>query len=287
MLPAIAALGAAAGATGAALLAYATKVEPYWLQVRRIELGLRCLPRALDGLTVLHLSDTHVHERDRGDRVVVKRASRIEADLVCMTGDYGDIPEHAPQAAELLATARGRLGTYAVLGNHDYDATPHEHPHRFADDVGWAVGAALEAQGATVLYNQAVALEVGGTRLWVVGLDDPHTFHDDVPRAFAGVPPDEPSIVLAHSWEPVADCAARGARLFLCGHTHGGQVRLPFVGAPMHQTYRRPPRNGAGVAWIGRTALHVSPGLGGSHHLRFRVRPAAVLLTLRSLSSRA
>jgi predicted MPP superfamily phosphohydrolase len=282
MLPVLAALAASGAATGAAAFAYATLVEPYWLQIRRVELGLRRLPRRLDGLTVLHLSDLHVHASDPAGQVVVRRAARVSADIVCLTGDYGDIPSHAHLAAPLLDPARGRLGTFAVLGNHDRDATPERQPHVFSDDVGFAVGAALEARGISVLYNQAVPLEIDGQRLWIVGLDDPHLFDDDVERAYLGVPSDEPSIVLAHSWEPTADCAARGARLFLCGHTHGGQVRLPIVGAPMHQTYRRPPRNG-GLSWVGRTALHVSHGLGGTHKLRFAVRPQAVVFTLRSL----
>jgi uncharacterized protein len=284
MLSALAALAAGGAATGAAALAYATLVEPYWFQVRRVELALRCLPRRLDGLTILHLSDLHVHASDPAGQVVVRRAARLPADVVCLTGDYGDVPDHAHLAAPLLAAARGRLGTFAVLGNHDRDATPERQPHLFSDDVGFAVGAMLEARGISVLYNQAVALDVDGQRLWIVGLDDPHLFDDDVPAAYRGVPPDEPSIVLAHSWEPVADCESRGARLFLCGHTHGGQVRLPLLGAPLHQTYRDPPRNG-GLSWVGRTALHVSHGLGGTHKLRFAVRPQAVVFTLRSLGS--
>jgi uncharacterized protein len=282
MLPALAALVAGGAATGAAALAYATLVEPYWFQLRRVELGLRCLPRRLDGLTILHLSDLHVHANDPAGQVVVRRAARVPADIVCLTGDYGDVPAHAQLAAPLVDAARGRLGTFAVLGNHDRVATPNPPPHRFDDDVGFAVGALFEARGISVLYNQAVDLVVDGQRLWIVGLDDPHLFNDDVPRAFRGVPADEPSIVLAHSWEPVADCEPRGARLFLCGHTHGGQVRLPFVGAPLHQTYRDPPRNG-GLSWVGRTALHISHGLGGTHKLRFAVRPQAVWFRLRSL----
>jgi predicted MPP superfamily phosphohydrolase len=169
-----------------------------------------------------------------------------------------------------------------VLGNHDYDATPYQTPHRFSNDVGFAVGATMEARGIEVLYNESVALTIEGALLWIVGLDDPHSFHDDVEAAYRGVRADEPSIVLAHSWEPVVDCEPRGARLYLCGHTHGGQVRLPIVGAPLHQTYREPPRNG-GVSWVGRSALHISHGLGGTHKLRFRVRPQAALFTLRAL----
>jgi predicted MPP superfamily phosphohydrolase len=88
-----------------------------------------------------------------------------------------------------------------------------------------------------------------------------------------------------HSWEPTDDVERRGARLVLAGHTHGGQVRPPFCGPLVHQTYRCPPRIG-GCCWVGRAALHISHGLGGTHKLRFLVRPRAVLFTLRSVSSR-
>src|SRR5262245_15133878 len=162
MLSVLAALVAGGAATGAAALAYATLVEPFWLQIRRVELGLRCLPRQLDGLTILHLSDMHAHASDPAGQVLIRRAARLPADLVCLTGDYGDIPEHAHLAVAALDGARGRLGTFAVLGNHDRDATPEREPHVFSDDVGFAVGAALEAGGVSVLYNEAVALDVGG-----------------------------------------------------------------------------------------------------------------------------
>src|SRR3712207_6402099 len=102
MLSVLAALAAAGGATGLAALAYATLVEPYWLQVRRVELALRCLPGRLDGLTILHLSDMHVHARDPAGQVLIRRAAEVPADLVCLTGDYGDVPGHAHLAVPLL-----------------------------------------------------------------------------------------------------------------------------------------------------------------------------------------
>src|SRR5207248_1691433 len=143
-------IAAAGAATAAATLAYATRVEPFWLQIRRVELQLRCWPRALDGLTVLHLSDLHVQSGDRYGQGVVTRAARIEADIVCLTGDFGDMPRDAPRAARLIDAARGRLGTFAVLGNHDYyEGTTKHSYHRFSDDTGFAVGATLEARGIT------------------------------------------------------------------------------------------------------------------------------------------
>ena len=270
-------------ASGAAALAYATQVEPFWLKQLSVDLSLPRWPRELDGLTVLHLSDMHVAPGNARGIDLIRRAVQTTADLVLMTGDYGDIPEHAPLAAELLRPARGRIGTFAVLGNHDYATWPYVPPHRFTERSASAVTAALEATGVTVLRNQSIHLNVHGHPLWIVGLDDPHTFHDNAERAFVGVPSGATSIALAHSWEPAPVVAEHGSALLLSGHTHGGQVRLPLLPPPVHNAHRRPTRIG-GLFWVGDMAVSISHGLGGSYKLRFMVRPQAVLFTVRSAS---
>ena len=268
-------------AAGVAVLGYATQVEPYWLKQLSLDLTLPRWPRALDGLTVLHLSDLHVDPRQHRANELIQKAMRTPADLVLMTGDYGDNPDHAPLAAKFLRPARGRIGTFAVLGNHDYAARPYHPPHRFTDQAGITVAAALEATGITVLRNQSARLDVDDHSLWIVGVDDPHTFHDNVESAFARVPADATSIALAHSWEPAPEIVERGSALLLSGHTHGGQIRFPLFAPPVHNTHRRPERIG-GLFWVDDMAVSISHGLGGSYRIRFMVRPQAVLMTLRS-----
>lgn len=279
-------LGGASGLAAAGALAYATRVEPRWLDLRERELRLPRLPRALDGLTVLHLSDFHSRTGQDWHRRLVERAATglLPVDLVCLTGDYGEEPRWAPVAIEALRGARGRLGSFAVLGNHDLHREMPGKGDRalgFSADVGARVAARLEADGVAVLENESARLSIGGATLWIVGVGDPHTFFDDVWRAYDGVPADEPSIFLAHSWEPTPLAAERGAVLALAGHSHGGQVRAPYFPSPVHNCHRVPPRNG-GLSWVGDTALHISQGLGAYRHVRFLVRPQAVRLTLRS-----
>lgn len=278
----LAVLGALGVTAAGALAAYATRIEPYWLARKQRELVLPGLPAAFDGLTVLHLSDIHSRPGDPRGEAIVAAAASIPADLVCLTGDYGDRPRDAPIAAALLAAARGRLGTFAVLGNHDFDARPlGGRRARFSSTSANRVAGLLEARGIVVLRNESVCLERGDARLWIVGLDDPHTFRDHVPRAYEAIPAGERSIVLAHSWEPTALAAERGAMLVLAGHTHGGQVRPPWLPPIAHNTHRRPPRIG-GLSWVDGTALYISRGLGATHRLRVLVRPEAVVFTLRS-----
>ena len=274
------ALGAGLAATAWAAFLYARQLEPFWPRLRRVALELRDLPAALDGLTILHVTDPHVKPRDPLGQLLIRRLASVEADLVCMTGDYGEIPLYAARAAEALAGVRGRLGTYAVLGNHDYYTCDGRRPSRFLESTARGVAARLEARGIPVLRNEAVRLEVGGTPLWIVGLDDTHTFHGDVARAYRDVPNNETAIVLAHTWEAGPPAAERGARLYLCGHSHGGKVRGPFLPAPLTNSHRRPPKP-SGLFWLGRTAVYISPGLSGQHQLRFLVRPEATLFSLR------
>lgn len=281
-------LGAASGLAAAALV-YATRVEPRWLELTELDVPLPRLPRALDGLTVLHLSDFHAQPGQPWHHRLLERAAAelLPADLVCLTGDFGERPDLAPIAVEALRPARGRLGTFGVLGNHDLHPQRPAYeraPDRFSPDVGFRVAALLEASGVTVLENASVRLCVNGAPLWIVGVGDPHTFYDDAWRAYAGVPDDEPSIFLAHSWEATPLAAERGAVLALAGHSHGGQVSPPFMPSPVHNCHRPPPRNG-GLSSVGETALYISRGLGAAYPVRFLTRPQAVKLTLRSALS--
>ncbi len=267
-------------AVGAALsiavgLLYATRVEPRWPALRRVVLPSGDLPDALDGLTVLHVSDLHARPDLPHIAANVRRMAAI-ADLVCLTGDVGDLAEHADLGVAALHGLRGRHGTFAVLGNHDLYAGIH----RFDTGVGDRVGLRLEASGITVLRNRSARISVRDQHVFVVGIDDPHTFHDGTARAFRGVPHGAISLTLAHTWE-IADAAIeRGTALILAGHTHGGQIRVPTRDALVANNHRRPPRVGGTFRYRGRW-VHISQGIGQGVSLRFWVRPGATLIVLR------
>lgn len=272
----------------AALAAYAFVLEPNRLVVRRVDVPIPGLPQALEGLKIGQLSD--LHRGPTMPRFRVERAVALVAvetpDLVALTGDF--VYRRSSYAAEypgLLAPLRPSLGIFACTGNHDHWTDPG------------AVTTALQAAGVTVLRNQHQLVTVGGARLCVAGIDDMGAsglgaHHadpaDDLPAALAGSPlSGVVRLLLAHNpdsvMEPVfaREMACRPIHLVLSGHTHGGQVRLPLVGAPrLSSRYGR--LFGGGLVRVGGTLVYVSRGAGASWPVRFNCPPEVNVLTLRS-----
>lgn len=178
------------------------------------------LPPAFHGYRILHLTDLHLDNIDGTAAAAAWHVSVVEADLCVITGDIRD-NIHAPlgplmdRLGELVSAVRAPGGVLGVLGNHD----------------SASMVAPMEALGINVLINESVYLERGGDRMHVTGLDDVHRFHtEDAHRALDDAP-DGFGIALVHSPE-IVDRAARRHRLYLTGHTHGGQVCLPGGRSP-------------------------------------------------------
>ena len=169
----------------------------------------------------------------------------------------------------ILGAVQARYGIVGVLGNHDA-----------AEKV-----AALQQMGVTMLVNQAHELRHGGDSIWLVGLDDPHYYGcDDLPGAMRGVPADAFKILLVHTPELFAEAAAHGVHLYLCGHTHGGQICVPGIG-PLITGAACPRRYARGV-WQHHD-MHgcTSAGVGVSIvPVRFFCPPEIGLITLHSRS---
>lgn len=248
--------------------------EPGWLQQRHLE--VTAPEWKGEALTIAAASDLHVGAPHAGLdmlRRVVGEINRAHPDLILLPGDFviegiiGGTPTSPEAIAAELAALKAPLGVFATLGNHDwwYD--------------GERVRKALEAVGIRVIENGAVALPHASARLWLVGIGDDMTDHAEPARAFAGVPPDAQIIVMMHDPANLPDLP-RKALFAVAGHTHGGQVRLPFVGALI--TPGRAPRAHA-WGWIegAATPTWVTSGVGTSIlPLRFNCPPETVLLRL-------
>lgn len=274
-------------APGAGLLAmgagtYAVAVEPSWIEVRRVRIPVRGLPPALDGLRVLHLSDIHRSELVTGRyvREAVETALSLRPELVLLTGDFITArPEAFRQLADELKPLGAAAPAFAVPGNHDYiQFYPWLAPS--LPRGGDQLRDALDRAGVEVLRNDRRLAQVrGGAGIVdLVGLDDYWSGRCDPERAFDGAPVNAPRLVLCHNPDAFRRISRRPFDLMLSGHTHGGQVRLPLLGAPFAPVQDR--RFLAGlVAAEGRLA-YVNRGLGYNRRVRFGVRPEIALLEL-------
>lgn len=283
LVAALGLLGAAAGGT----LAYSLFVEPRLFSLRRLTLRLPRLPAALDGLTLLHVSDIHLHLGEREKIDMLRRLRQVDADLVLLTGDFTDFDEDIELCVASLLGLRGRYGTYAVLGNHDmriYEGSrwriwrEDKQKHRVRAGLTH-LAKRLRDTGIDLLRNESRRLLINGQELWIAGVDDPHHSRDDLPRALQGVSDASPIILLAHSPEMLARLNGYRPDLILSGHTHGGQVVLPIVGALVTRC-SIPLEKPSGVFSRDGSVVHISPGLGGSIRMRFNRPPEAHLLTL-------
>jgi len=241
------------------------------------------LPRAFDGFTIAQLSDIHFDSKlaEIPLRAAIDIVNRAQPDLIVLTGDFvtvsmmsdylHDQKQSAMMAepcAKLFTQMHSRLGMLAVLGNHDVDADAR------------IVTEALQSHGIPVLRNQSQAVEKDGARLWFCGLDS-MSGRPKIEPALAQVARGEPVILLMH--EPdFADQAARYAvDLQLSGHSHGGQIWIPGVGAPWLPPHaRRYPR---GRYQVGPLPLYTNFGLGTIRvPVRLNCIPEVTLFTLRA-----
>ncbi len=270
------------GTAGWAL--YSGEIARHWLEVTRRNIVLRGLPEAFEGIRIAQLSDIHLDEFTEPFflRDAVRCINGLNPDLVFLTGDYvthGLAPRKfaqgaAWQCADILQGLKCRR-IYAVLGNHDIQVGAKQ------------VTAALRANGITVLINSYLPFERAGSRIWLAGLDDPVCGH---PRPELAVPasirnrPDEPIVLMCHAPDYadklITYPAGQAVDVMLSGHTHGGQVRFPFVGAlalpPLGRKYVE------GSFTVGSMQLYVNRGL-GTVGVPFRLNcpPEITLHTLR------
>lgn len=260
---------------GAGLAGWAFWIEPSRLVVKGVTLDWA--PEAGRGLRIALLSDLHVGSPHVGLerlRSVVEAVNRESPDLILLAGDFvvgrqGQARVKPGVFAPELGKLRARLGVIAVLGNHDWWYS------------GLHVRQALEANGVTVLDNQAVSCETGAGTLWVAGLGELWLKRNDMNAALESVPEGAPLILLAHNPDIFPTVPAR-VNLVLAGHTHGGQVTFPFIGAPVVPS-RYGQRFAAGYIAENGRRMFVTTGVGTSIlPVRFGVPPEIVILTLGS-----
>ncbi|HRG97288.1 MAG TPA: metallophosphoesterase [Polyangiaceae bacterium] len=260
-------------AVGLVVCAYGVLVRRRVFQELHVEVRVRDLPPAFEGFTIAHLSDLHIGAltpEDWGHRWV-RAANAFAADVAVVTGDMvtSGTAFHE-DIARVVSALRARDGVFVSMGNHDY----------FGE--GEPLVSLLAAGGSRVLRNEGVVLTRGDARLYLAAIDDTWTRRADLDLALAERPAGVPCVLLAHDPEMFPKAAARGVDVTLSGHTHGGQIAVPFLAerfslATLAHTFN------LGVYRDGDATLYVHPGLGTTGPpIRLGAAPAVVKLTLRA-----
>ena len=257
--------------------------EPNHPRLVEVEIRLKRLPPAWAGLRIVQMSDFHY---DPHFSVIPLRHSigivnNLRPDLIVLTGDFVTAPalldnrsqlEKAARDAEpcaaILSGLHPRLGIFAALGNHDGGT----------DSV--IVTASLAQHGFTVLQNRSFPLEQNGARLWLAGIDDVLQGQPDLDLTLHGIPQDEPIVLLAHEPDIAVEVARHPVDLQLSGHSHGGQVWVPLLGAPwLPPLGRKFPH---GMYHVRDLTLYTNVGLGTVRiPVRLNCPPEITLITLQ------
>jgi predicted MPP superfamily phosphohydrolase len=274
----------ASACAGAGLALYGGEIERHWIEVTHRDVFLPGLPQAFNGFRIAQLSDIHMDDYTEPFllRDAVRHINGMNPDAVFLTGDFvtrGLVPkrfaiETAWQCANLLNQLQCPH-RYAVLGNHDVLISARD------------ITEALSANGIAMLVNAHLPIERDGARFWLAGLDDALEGKADpelaIPESIRNVA-HEPIVLLCHAPDYVDDLfptpVGGAISLMLSGHTHGGQIRAPFVGPmvlpPLGQKYVE------GWFHFGNLQLYVNRGLGTvGVPVRFDCPPEITLFTLR------
>jgi len=274
-----ASLGAGAAALG--LAGYSGLIEANEVDVTKLDLKITNLPPAFNGFKVAVISDLHFGPYT-GARLIgsaVHTANALNPDLVTLLGDFvtesafgqpGGGAAKAEPCAQVLGQLESTIGSFAVLGNHDYATEPE-----FVAD-------ALRSHGISLLRNANQMVEREGARIWLIGVNDAMAQQADLERALTGVPREETKILLAHEPDFADHASPYGIDVQLSGHSHGGQIKMPGVHPfwlpDLAKKYYR------GYYRVGPLQLYTNRGIGTvALPFRFCAPPEVTLLTLQTL----
>ncbi len=239
------------------------------LSLERVEIILERLPKKLDGLKIVHLSDIHHSPFTDIQHIArtVKIANRLRPDIFLLTGDY---VSHAREFIAPVAAELGKLsspyGTYACLGNHDHWTDAELVTHLF------------RGEGINMLVNEGLRLEIEEASFWLAGVDDYMVGQTDVAAAMRGSYPDEMKLLLAHNPIIFRQSVRAKVDLTLSGHTHGGQVKL----RDGEKRVLRRRKLTSGLHARGQSQIYITRGIGTVVlPVRYQCPPEISLLELR------
>jgi len=265
---------------GSAAFIWGAFVEPFRLKLTACELATDRMPVGSPPIRILHISDLHVERLTKREERLLRLVEEAQPDIILVTGDYVNLsyardPRAHAQVKELLSQVTAPYGVYATLGSPPVD-------------IRDSVSAIFEGLPIRLMREEWAEVDFGqGRKLVLLGLDCTHHIPTDAARferLMAAAPNSVPQALLYHSPELMPQAASLGIDLYLCGHTHGGQVRLPLIG-PLLTSSQLGRKYVMGLYKRGRTHLYVSRGIGleglSAPRVRFLSPPEITLLTLQ------
>lgn len=252
---------------GLLCVAYGHGIEPYWLEITRVVIPTQKLRGAASRVRIVQISDVHSDPRPRLEETLPELIAAERPDLIIFTGDAINSVRGLPVFRRCLTRLASIAPTFVVKGN--WDAWYWNEQDLFG------------GTGAREVDGSALRVEVRGVPIWITGFAVDH--ENRLPHAFDGVPGSELSVLLYHYPDLLVEAAQHHADLYLAGHTHGGQIALPWYGALV--TYAKTgKRYEAGLYRMNDTWLYVNRGIGmeggPSPRVRFCARPEVSVIDL-------
>ncbi len=250
---------------------YSHLLEPRWIEIKNVVIKINALPKQFEGLTIAQLSDIHhcKYVPKEFIRKCVQKANALHPDIIVLTGDYiYGSNAFLLSVAQELAKLKAKEGIFAVLGNHDN--------REYTADIFFK-------KGIRVLINEYTPIYRKNDYLFLGGVDDLWEGEINLESTFQGTD-NKPKILLSHNPDVIEMIQYTDIDFVMAGHTHGGQVNLPFFGPPVVYS-KFGNRYAAGLFREGKTIMYVNKGIGISAlPVRFFARPEITLFTLRSSS---
>ncbi|PLS06379.1 metallophosphoesterase [Neobacillus cucumis] len=257
---------------------YANQIEPSLLEISDVEIKHSLIPTSFDGLRIIQFSDTHLgfHYNLTQFITLVNKIKDLNPDIILFTGDLMDEPNKYTKIKELipiLESLHAPLGKYCIFGNHDHGGYGSEIYRNI-----------MESTDFKVLLNKSVTLRKNGSNISLLGIDDAMLGNPDLPLALKNIPNNRFKILLSHAPDLAEAAAQYPIQWQISGHSHGGQVKLPILGAliipPFAQKY---PEGHYFIQGNYPLNLYVNRGIGTTRlPFRFMAKPELTVFTLRT-----
>ncbi|WP_240035402.1 metallophosphoesterase [Neobacillus notoginsengisoli] len=259
---------------------YAKEIEPVLLDIQSLDISHPLIPNNFSGIRIIQFSDTHLGFQYTLEQLeqLSKKINKLQPDIVIFNGDLMDEPNKyrsIEKIIPILQNIKAPLGKFSVYGNHDHGGYGTEIYKKVMEDSGFLI-----------LLNESAAISIKGQSLFLAGIDDAMLGKPNIERAIGHIPENAYKILLSHAPDLADEASQYGIHLQLSGHSHGGQIKIPFFGALVKPPFAERYHEGFyKVEGNMPLTLYVNRGLGTTRlPFRFMAKPELTVFTLKKLS---